>query len=182
WGKCAPWRMRMPLPWLAVAAVSGIVLRGNAGLAALLLCPAALGKPGKMGCWGFSVVIGAFLFFVPCLLAMKRRAATAPSRFWSFRSRQGRWLGDAGGGVRTRAAGLPVSVYALRRGGALGDLLACRRQGFDVQQRGGWASDENFRRCANQAGITSELQRAGPAVAARGQERGALLAGIVLNE
>ena len=59
--------------------------------------------------------------------------------------------------------------------------MAKRRQALEVQQRGGWASDKNFRRYAKQARIITELQRAGAPVIAFGQEMDVALALIFLS-
>ena len=219
WGKCAPRRMRMPLPWLVVAALAGVMLgRGQveqviamilsfacylrpsecdlltamqvvapveaaaraSGLAALLLHPGELGRPGKTGLWDFTVVLDTYVFLVPALLGLKRRAASPKARLWSFPP------ASLSACMREAAAALgladfPVAAYGLRHGGASDDLLAKRRQALEVQQRGGWASDKNFRRYAKQARIITELQRAGRRVISYGQEMDKALQMIFLS-
>ena len=219
WGKCVPRRMRMPLPWLVVAALAGVMMgrgqveqviamilsfacylrpsecdlltamqvvppvagaAGAPGLAALLLHPGELGRPGKTGLWDFTIVLDTYVFLVPALLGLKRRAASPTARLWSFPPAS---LGACmrGAACTLGLADFPVPAYGLRHGGASDDLLARRRPALEVQQRGGWASDKNFRRYAKQARILTELQRAGRRAVSYGQEMDAALPGIFLN-
>ena len=153
---------------------------GAPGLAALLLHPGELGRPGKTGLWDFTIVLDTYVFLVPALLGLKRRAASPTARLWSFPP------ASLGMCMREAAAALglvdfPVPACGLRHGGASDDLLARRRQALEVQQRGSWASDKNFRRYAKQARILIELQRAGSHVVAYGQVMDAALPSIFLN-
>ena len=217
--KLAPLMMRMPLPWLVVAALAGVMLEHGQfeyviamilsfacylrpsecdlltamqvvapvegvaegqGLAALMLHPGELGRPGKTGLWDFTIVLDTYVFLVPALMGLKRRAATPTARLWSFPPAS---LGTC---MKEAAATLgltdfPVPAYGLRHGGASDDLLAKRRQALDVQQRGGWASAKNLRRYAKQARIITELQRAGALAISFGQAMDAALPGIFLH-
>ena len=153
---------------------------GAPGLAALLLHPGELGRPGKTGLWDFTIVLDTYVFLVPALLGLKRRAASPTARLWSFPPASlGACMRDAA--CTLGLADFPVPAYGLRHGGASDDLLARRRPALEVQQRGGWASDKNFRRYAKQARIITELQRAGAPVIAYGQEMDAALAQIFLS-
>ena len=76
------------------------VVRGSARFAALLRCPADLGKPGKTGTWDLTVVLDTFAFLGPARRALKTRDAGASSR---DRSRN---VGAASeGAVRARGGG-----------------------------------------------------------------------------
>ncbi|CAK0846210.1 unnamed protein product [Prorocentrum cordatum] len=210
WGKCAPRRMRMPLPCLPVAALAGHAIAmilsfacylrpseadlltamqiappvgaaaGGSGLSALLLHPGELGRPGKTGPWDFTIVLDTFAFFTPALLSLKRRAGSPTVRHRSFPP------GSLGTCMKEAVCALglndfPAPAHGLRHGGASDDLLSKRRQVLEVQQRGGWASDRNFKRCAKQARIIAELQRLGPRIIACGQAMDAALSDIFLT-
>ena len=125
-------------------------------------------------------MLDTYVFLAPALLGLKRRASSATARLWSFPPASlGMCMKEA-----ACALGLtdfPVPAYGLRHGGASDDLLARRRQALEVQQRGGWASDRNFKRYAKQARIITELQRLGPPIIAYGQAMDAALPQIFLS-
>ncbi|CAK0808748.1 unnamed protein product, partial [Prorocentrum cordatum] len=75
----------------------------------------------------------------------------------------------------------PVPAHGLRHGGAADGLLSKKRRALEVHQRGGWASDRNFKRRAKQARTITELQRLGPRIIAYGQAMDAALAHIFLK-
>eukprot|EP00959_Pyramimonas_sp_CCMP1952_P256643 5361393-Pyramimonas_sp.AAC.1 len=47
----------------------------------------------------------------------------------------------------------PVPARGVGHVGASDDLFSKRRQSLEVRQRGDWASDRNFKRCAKQPRI-----------------------------
>ncbi|CAK0809171.1 unnamed protein product [Prorocentrum cordatum] len=202
------WRARTPPPWLAVAAMAGVLpgrgqieqaiamilgaacylrpsecdllpamqvvarvagaARGRC-FAALMLRPAELGRLGKTGLWDFAIASDA-------------AGAQAAGRV----ARVVLPAGAPGGCMRGAASALgltdfPAPARGLRRGEASGDHLAKGRQALEMQQRGGWAADENYCRWAKQARIITELQRARARVVAIGQEVGAALPVISLG-
>ncbi|CAK0841695.1 unnamed protein product, partial [Prorocentrum cordatum] len=76
---------------------------------------------------------------------------------------------------------VPVSAYGLRHGDASYDLLAKRRAPLGVRQRGGWASDRDFKWNAMQIRSLTELLRVGLLATSFGQVADAALPRILLQ-
>ncbi|CAK0881852.1 unnamed protein product [Prorocentrum cordatum] len=158
-GKCAPRRMRMPIPWLAVGAIAGVGLtqwQFEQTIAMILsvacffrssecdlLTAAQVALPVGEG--GGALGVAALLLY-PNELGHKGRTG-----LWDFAVGPVTcaFLASALLGLKQRAS-TPSARPRIFPPGAP-----------PVQQCGGWTSDNSFRRYVEQAHIIAKLQRAG---------------------
>ena len=144
-----------PMQLVAPVAAAG----SSAAHWALLLGPAELEKPTKVGAWDESVVLDQFGFLNDCLLKLKARSQKPDQRIWSFPP------GDLAVQLQAAAeslglAGMGITAYGLRHGGASHDLLERTRSHLEVKARGRWRSDSMLRRYGKEARALAELHKA----------------------
>ncbi|CAK0868063.1 unnamed protein product [Prorocentrum cordatum] len=143
-----PRRMRMPIPWLVVAAVAGAWLTQ-------WQCEQTR-HAGRTGLWDFIVGLDTCALLALALLSLERRTSTPSARLWTPLP------GSLNGGMMKELPCAPGLMDFPAQ--ACVDPLARRCPAREVQQRGGWASDNSFRRYVTQALAIAQLQRAGARV------------------